>query len=422
MTTKPHIIPILAVFLLNLELAAAQTEPLPPPEIQSTPLPSPDPPPLLPAQEETIRQLVDKEIDGSQAIADRIDQEVNDTFGWTIDLLNLLIAVLIAIPIGTGFVLWWLRQSVIDRLVSDIRNQFQQETEQLVKQQLEREVTARLQKQIEDSEQELKQLRAEFEQRLKHLYQDAENDKAHIVLELEQLLASVGQEDTAPPPIERRLRQLTDQLESIKSGGSNVSFSATDYLKEGDAFYLGRSYQDAVDSYKEALAINPDLIEAWLGLAKTLRRMGQYPEAVAANEEIIQRQPQNPWGWFGKGYALSDMQHYEAALSAYDTATQLDPNRSTFWKNKGYVLTKLHRYEEAMDCFDKALYIKPQSAGTLYWKAYCYAAQNQAELAIDYLKQAVGCRANFREIVKTDPDFDAIRHTEAFQRFITAKH
>ncbi|MBF2048922.1 MAG: tetratricopeptide repeat protein [Leptolyngbya sp. IPPAS B-1204] len=426
MRTTPYgllyIFPILAVFLLEPEVVSAQTEPLPPPEIQATPLPSPDPPPLLPAQEETIRQLVDKEIDSSQAISNRIDEKVHDTFGWTIDLLNLLIAVLIAIPIGTGFVLWWLRQSVIDRLVSDIRKQFQQEAEQLIKQQLEQEVTARLQQQIEASELELKQLRAEFEQRLDHLYRDAEANKTQIVLELEQLLASVGQEDTAPPPIERRLRQLTDQLESIKAGSHHVEFSATDYLKEGEAFYLGRSYDDAVASYQAALAINPDLIDAWLGLAKTLRRMGRYADAVAANDEIIQRQPHNPWGWFGKGYSLSDMQQYEAALNAYDKATQLEPNRSTFWKNKGYVLTKLHRYPEAMDCFDKALYIKPQSPSALYWKAYGYAAQGQIDEAITALQAAIARRPDLRESARTDPDFDGLRSTKAFQHLLAASY
>jgi tetratricopeptide (TPR) repeat protein len=419
MRTKPYIITTLAVLLLGAEVAVAQTQPLPPPEIQSSPLPSPEPPPLLPAQQETVRQLIEKEIKDSQSIADRVRDEVNDTFGWTLNLLNLLITVLIAVPIGTGFVLWWLRQSVIDRLVKDIRVQFQSESERLIKRELEQEVTVRLQQQVADFEQELQKLRADFEQRLDSLYLDAEVNKDNIVQELGRILATVGQEDAIPFSIERRLKELTDQLEAIKAGRGSASFSVSDYLKEGDAFYLGRNFGSAVASFKAALALDPDSIESWLGLAKTLRRMGRYQEAIEANEEIIHRQQQNAWGWFGKGYALSDLQQYESALSAYEMATQLNPNRSTFWKNKGYVLTKLQRYDEALDCFDKALYLKPQSAGATYWKAYCYAAQHQIDQAIEHLKTAMQYRPDYREQLKTDPDFEAIRHTEIFQQLFS---
>lgn len=422
MRTKPYIITPLAVLLLSVEMATAQTEPLPPPEIPSSPLPSPDPPPILPAQQETIKRLIDTEIEESQALADRVDNEVNGAFGLTMSLLNLLIAMLIALPLGAGFILWWLRQSVIDRLIRDIREQFQKETEQIVRQQLEQEVTIRLQRQVENFELELKQLREDFEKRLDHLYQDAESNKDHIVLELEQLLASIGQDEIVPLPIERRLKELTDQLESIKAGSTNIAFSASDYLKEGDAFYLRRDYEEAIASYNEALAIDPNLIEARHGLAKTLRRMGRYSEAVATSEEIIQRQSQDAWGWFGKGYALSDMQQYEAALSAHDTAIQLNPNQSTFWKHRGYVLTKLGRYDEAPDCFDKALHLKPQSAGTYYWKACCYAAQGQVELAIEHLKEAIHRRSDYRNKAEVDPDFDPIRTTEAFQHLVSAQY
>lgn len=417
-----HIIPLLAVFLFSIEMATAQTEPLPPPEIQSTPLPSPEPPPILPAQQETIRRLIEKEIKESQSIGDRVEQEVDGAFGLTLGLLNLLITMLIAIPIGTGFVLWWLRQSVIDRLVKDVRKQFQQETEQVVKQQLEREVTARLQSQIAEFELEMKQLRAEFENRLNTLYQDAERDKAGIVQELEQLVASVGKDERVPLPIEQRLKELTDQLEALKAGSANLSFSASDYLNEGDAFYLRQNYEKAVAAYKQALALDPESIEARRNLAKTLRRMGRYGEALVLNEEVIQQQPQNPWGWFGKGYCLSDMQHYEAALDAYDTAIELSPDSSTFWKHRGYVLTKLRRYQEALDCFDKALHLKPHSAGTFYWRAYCYAIQQQVDLAIADLKTAIHHRPDYLEKVNFDPDFDCICTTEAFQKLISAKY
>lgn len=334
----------------------------------------------------------------------------------------MLITVLIAIPIGTGFVLWWLRQSVIDRLVSNLQKQFQEETEQLVKQQLEAAVTHKLQAQIEEFEREIQQLRTDFEQRLNHLYHDAEKDKANVVQELEHLLTALGQEEHVPASIGRRLQELTDQLESIKTNNGGIAFSAHDYLKEGDAFYLGQRYEEAVASYKAAITINPNLTDAWLGLAKTLRRLGRYPEAIAANEEVIRQEPQNAWGWFGKGYALLDMQQYAAALQAYEVALQSNSSHSTFWKHKGYALAKLHRYPEAIDYLDKALHIRPDSAETYYWKAYCYAAQHQIEMAIEQLQEAIRRRPGLRDRFSTDPDFESIRNTDLAQSLLAMKH
>jgi tetratricopeptide (TPR) repeat protein len=423
MRSKPYIVLSLAVSLLSLRgvpLALAQTEPLPPPEIPSSPLPSPEPPPILPAQEKTIRQLIETEIRDSRQISDRVDDEVEGAFGFTLNLLNLLIAMLIAIPIGTGFVLWWLRQSVIDRLVRDIRQQFQQDTEQIVKQQLEREVTARLQAQINSFEQEIDQLRSDFELRLRGLYQDAEQNKNRVLQELGQILAAVGQDDTVPAPVSHRLHELTEQLKSIKSVTPDVPFSDADYLKTANAFYLAQQYEEAIVAYQEALGIDSNSAEAWRGLAKTLRRMGRPADALRANEELVRRHPQDAWGWFGKGYCLSDLKQYESALQAYDAAIQFAPNRSTFWKQRGYVLTQLRRYDEALDCLDKALRIKPESAGAYYGKAHCYAAQNQIELAVDHLKEALRRRPDLRETLKADPDFDGIRRSELFQRLLTA--
>lgn len=413
MRTKPIFLTPLTVFLIGSSAlisasVIAQTELLPPPEIPAAPLPSPEPPPILPAQQETIRQLIEKEIQETREIPDQVNEQVNDAFGTTMGLLNLLITVLIAIPIGTGFVLWWLRQSVIDRLVNDVKKQFQEETERLVKQQLTQTVTAQVQQQIE-----------EFKGQLNTLYRDAKNYKVKVVQEMDQLIDSVGPNETVPPPVGQRLRELTEQLEAIKTE-SGVSFSAYDYLTEADAFYLSRRYQEAITSYKAALAIDPDLIEAWLGLAKTLRRIGRYSEAMAANEEVIHRQPQNAWGWFGKGYVLADLQQYEAAVSAYDSAIQIDPRRNTFWKHKGYALIKCQRYSEALNCFDKAIQFKPESAGAYYWKAACYAAQNQADLAVEQLKESMRYRPDYWDRVQLDTDFDPIRQTVPFQRLIAA--
>ncbi|MBF2076525.1 MAG: tetratricopeptide repeat protein [Synechococcales cyanobacterium C42_A2020_086] len=412
----------LAVFavalLLRISTAIAQTEPLPPPEIPSSPLPSPESPPLLPSQQESVRQLIEEEIQKSRDIGDRIEEEIHTTFGWTLELLNVLIAVLIAIPLGTGFVLWFLRRSIIDQLVDEIKKQIQNETEAIVKQHLEQQVTATLKIQVEAARAELEILKTEFNDYLVDLSLDAQNEKERIFQELSQITPSVVQEELVSPEIQQRIKDLTEQLELLKSENAKLPFSAYEYVKAGDAFYVEQRYDAAVHAYEQALEINPDFVEAWLGKAKTLRRLQRFEEAIAANEQVIQLQPHNPWGWFGKGYALQDRHQFQEALAAYDKAIQLRPDRHTFWKHKAYVLTKLADYSEAMFCFEKAISLKPNSIGTYYWKAYYHTCRNQSEVAVENLRRVLHQRPDFLAALKADPDFDALRDTYPFQQLM----
>ena len=76
-------------------------------------------------------------------------------------------------------------------------------------------------------------------------------------------------------------------------------------------------------------------------------------------------------------------------------------------------------YEEAIDCFDKALQINPNHANAYYNKACIYALENQVELALENLQRAIELEPErFRELAKTDADFDGIRGDVRFQELL----
>jgi tetratricopeptide (TPR) repeat protein len=405
--------------LLGTDIAIAQTDPLPPvpAEPETSPIPTSQPP-LLEQQRNEVRRIAQEEIRNSREIGDRIESEVKDTFGWTISLINFLTTVLIAIPIVTGGIAWALRRGVAAQLLIETKKQFQEETEREVREQLRIQVTADLQKQVEEFKQELEKLKTDFIYQLQNLSSDAQNEKERIFRELSRITPSIIKQEFVAPEIQQRIEELTKQLESLHLSGFQPFLTASDYLKQGDALYFEYRYEESIESYKKALEIDPEMVEAWLGISKPLRKLKRYEEAIAANDRAIQIQPSNPWGWFGKGYALTDLQKHEEAISAYEKAIQIKPDKHYFWRNKGYALTKLARYEEAIFSLEKSLNISPNSSGTFYWKAYYYVVQNQPELAIENLEKAIKLNANYQEIIRTDPDFDLIREDEHFKQLI----
>jgi tetratricopeptide (TPR) repeat protein len=398
------------------------------PSVAATPLPEPS---LTEVQQHEIREAVRQEVTESNLIDDQIEEEVGQTFGWTIDLLNLLITVLIAIPILTGLGAIYLRQSIIDRLVREIKRQLQDEIRQEVDTQLKTQVAEELNKQIE-------RFNIDIANRLQNLYLSAEQEKDRLIQqitalttiaspvisadekelvleELAQATPLIIQEEFASPKIKERIHTLTQQLETLESEYPQL-LTANDYVNQGDAYYFDRRPDEALESYETAIAKDPTLFSAWLGKSKALRRLGRLDAAIAANERVIELSPTNHRGWFGKAFALQDLQRYADALPLIDRAIELSPNTHYLWKHRGYLLTKLGQFSEAETCFDRAAALNPTSSGTFYSRAYYHAAQAQTDLAIANLTRAIELYPYFRELVKTDPDFDSLRSDERFQQ------
>jgi tetratricopeptide (TPR) repeat protein len=296
---EKHVAITLASLLACSSIAIAQTTPIPPPPVNTTPLPSPDAPPLLTQQRESVQRLVRQEIEENRDIRDRIQAEVSQSFSWTITLINLLLIVLIAIPIAIGITLFWLRRSAVHQLTQTIKRQIQQETGSAVEDHLSQQLATELNQKVESFKQELDQLKSRF------------------VAQLQNLFAA-----------------------------------------EGDALYVTGHYEDALLAYEKAIAMQPGLVSAWIGKAKALEQMERYDDAIAANEQVIQLAPNQPDGWFGKGNVLADLRQYDAALAAYETAIEQDPRFCQAWNQRGYVLTKLGYKDNALTSFAKALELK----------------------------------------------------------------
>ena len=102
-----------------------------------------------------------------------------------------------------------------------------------------------------------------------------------------------------------------------------------------------------------------------------------------------------------------------------DKALESKPDYHEAWNYRGYALDNLGRWEEAIASLDKALEIKPDDDATFYTKACCYALHSQIDQAIHNLQQAINLNPEkYREMAKTDSDFDSIRSHTRFQALI----
>jgi tetratricopeptide (TPR) repeat protein len=181
---------------------------------------------------------------------------------------------------------------------------------------------------------------------------------------------------------------------------------------------IGRT-EEAIAAYDKALAIKPDDHQAWNNRGNALGQIGRTEEAIAAYDKALAIKPDKHEAWNNRGVALRQIGRNEEAIAAYDKALAIKPDLHEAWNNRGIALGQIGRTEEAIAAFDKALAIKPDDHEVIYNKACIYALQQQIDLALQYLQQAIQLKSEYyREMARTDSDFDPIRDNARFQALI----
>jgi tetratricopeptide (TPR) repeat protein len=183
----------------------------------------------------------------------------------------------------------------------------------------------------------------------------------------------------------------------------------------GSALYDLECYEEAIASYDQAIAIQPDYPDAWNNRGLALSALGQQPEAIASYDQAIKIKPDDYRAWDNRGDVFKDLKQYEAAIESYDRAIAINSEYRYPWSSRAVALMKLGRYEEAHQSFDRALNLKPDWAGALYDKACCYGLQAEVALALEHLQQAIELDPQSRQMAQTDAAFDPIRADPRFQ-------
>lgn len=147
------------------------------------------------------------------------------------------------------------------------------------------------------------------------------------------------------------------------------------------------------------------------------RQAVDYRAAVAFYEATLQTQPDR-YAWTGRGFALLKLGRYEEAVASYDQALEIRSDE-TSWCNRGHALYYLGRYEDAIASYNHALDLEPDFDAALYGKARTYALQNQADLALENLQQAIALSPDeYRNLASVDPAFKRLHNQHHFRTMI----
>ena len=175
-----------------------------------------------------------------------------------------------------------------------------------------------------------------------------------------------------------------------------------------------RPYDLAIQSYAAALEIWPDYVEARVGLGDARQAKGEFDEAIEEYKKAIALEPENARVHYGMGKIYyNEKQLYHEAVAEYQQAIALDPRLIDAYLSLGEMYEEKGLYKEAVASYDRVLTMEPKHPGAMYGLALSYEkldvnkARQQWER---YLELAAGLPSekDWRDIAR--------KHLEKLQR------
>jgi len=199
------------------------------------------------------------------------------------------------------------------------------------------------------------------------------------------------------------LRMDLEALYSKETGKKPLSspekteLNAEEYFIKGVSFYSLDLIDDAIKTYKQAIAIKSDYAEAYSNMGLAFQAKGQSDEAIKAYEQAIAIKPDFAEAYFNMGAALQAKSQLDDAIKAYRQAITLKPDFAEAYFSMGAALQVKGQLDDAIKAYRQAITLKPDYADAYRNMGTALQAIGQLDDAIKAYRQAITLKADYAE-------------------------
>ncbi len=203
--------------------------------------------------------------------------------------------------------------------------------------------------------------------------------------------------------------------------------SAKKFYKTGEDFFEAEKYQDAINQFSSAIALNPEYKEAYMMRGVTYENINEFQKAADDFNRAIIFDPKNEELCYHLGKAFYELKQYKEALNILNKATSLNKRYLPAYQQKILVMLALDQTYNAQKVSDSTLALEgsalnyylqgqvtekmnaPQKAEWAYAKAIkedkkyidAYIALANLKLGLNKTDEAM---TNCNEALKIKPD------------------
>lgn len=214
---------------------------------------------------------------------------------------------------------------------------------------------------------------------------------------------SVIKEDPANAAVALKVARVSEQVQDwggaiaayqIVAANTRGAEQANAYAGLAEVYVRSAKYQEASDSARKAIALNPSIASAHVTLAYSLIRIGSTQEALSAARKALETAPANAVAHATLGEALLSQGNAAEAEGAFRKAIELDPKAGKAYTGLADIAYRNKDFAGAVASATKALEFDPSVS-------QAYAIRGRANNARG---QVMAASWDLELALKVDPD------------------
>lgn len=180
---------------------------------------------------------------------------------------------------------------------------------------------------------------------------------------------------------------------------ASAADSAKAYSDLGFQHYKAKEYAKAIDAYKKAISLNPNLLVAHLFLGNIYHHQERWDLAAATLKRALALKPDN--NLLGGllvhlAAAQRELKQYDEALESYRHQIRVMPTAGAYYWT-GWIYSEIGQYEKAVPAFREALRLKPDDAYSAYFLGHAYYNLKQYPSVVAAFQQAIRLKPDYAE-------------------------
>ena len=180
-----------------------------------------------------------------------------------------------------------------------------------------------------------------------------------------------------------KLGRHSEAIEASKRA-VNLRPSAESYFNIGLANYYLKQYRDAVESYRQAIRLDPyNAADAYYALGLVYRDWGRADDEIQAYKQAIRLRSDYTSAYERLGARYLKSKKYGEAIEVYKQLSAQKPGDANAPNSMGEAYLELGRLNEAVEAFRQAIRLKPDFGRAYYNLGKSYLAMGNRDGALE---------------------------------------
>lgn len=154
-------------------------------------------------------------------------------------------------------------------------------------------------------------------------------------------------------------------------------------------------YQEALQSFNQAIQMNPEDPFLWSGFAQAFEAVGDINQASGCYQKALGIDPTCIEALIGLAAIFQQQKNYDDALVCYQAALRLEANSIDILNNVGSLYLDSGKYEDALATLQQVTLADPAFIQGHYNLGFAYKALNRLDEA----------KESFKKVIEIAPDF-----------------